>query len=190
MPNKKYFKKRRGFGILEVLISSAIIIMVLGTLVTIARSSLINSQYMQERSQAVSLAAEGIETVLQNRDSNYIDGNPSTQWNMVGSASTAPVSDYYDYTFYIPFDLINNRLRLNTSVPAAIIIDGVNYTRKIYFINIANMTTSELLTLPTNYSNSGANGFIAKVEVTWAGSGGKSGKVELRELITNNRFVY
>lgn len=191
--NKKFSK---GFGILEVLISSAIIIVVLGTLVFIAQSSLMNAAYMQERAQAVSLAAEAIETIRQNRDSNYIDQNSETQWNTVGTLSNADVFNYLSYDFYTPSSLnANNRMYLVTNVVGralpVIKIDGVNYTRKINFVSLDDTT---LLTQPTNVANLDSNGkgnaFIAKVEVTWKGSGGKAGSVLVEELITNSRFVY
>lgn len=174
-----------------MLISSAIIIVVLGTLVFIAQSSLTNAAYMQERAQAVSLAAEAIETVRQNRDSNYIDGVPGTKWDTVGSSSTAPISSYFSSTFYIPYDLVTGRLRLNTtSTYKTIKIDGVNFTRLINFSDIATLGSGELLTKPVDYSNNGQNGFLVTVKITWSGSGGKSGNVEVEELIANSRFVY
>jgi type II secretory pathway pseudopilin PulG len=180
-------KFSKGFGILEVLISSAIIIVVLGTLVFIAQSSLTNAAYMQERAQAVSLAAEGIETIRQNRDSNNIDGIEATKWNTVGDKSDLAIN--YDTAYYIPV-VFTDRFRITTSVPVPTKIDGVDYTRKIFFINTANMPDPQLLTSPVDVSNKGTNGFEVMVEVKWRGSGGKSGRVELRELITNSRFVY
>lgn len=184
--NRKFSK---GFGILEVLISSAILIVVLGTLMFIAQSSLTNAQYMQERAQAISLAAEGIETVRQIRDSNYIDGSSSSSWNTItGNISTTPID--YSLTYYIPVAFTNNRFRVTTVVPTATRIAGVDYTRTIRFINIAEMTNPQLLTTPTNVSDAGKNGFEVVAEVTWKGAGGKSGKAEIRELITNSRFVY
>lgn len=204
---------------MEVLISSAVIIVVLGTLVFIARSAITNAQYMQERAQAIALAAEGIETVRQIRDTNYIDGNSLTKWNTITGVGSATLITYhiskasnarrnaivenaaaapvvFDPPYYINRDLLGGRLRIvNTLFPVPTInIAGVNYTRKIIFINIANttasMTSPQLLTNPIDVSSAGNNGFEAMVEVTWSGSGGKAGRVELTELITNSRFVY
>lgn len=197
MPNNiKKFSK--GFGILEVMISCAIIIVVLGSLVFIARSSLTNAQYMQERAQAVSLAAEAIEIIRQNRDSNYIDQNSATQWNTIGHASTSVVSGYYydnkaRTTFYVQPNLMPTndpniaRLRIDNVATPAIVIDGISYTRIIMFKNIATTGSGQLL---GQYSDSGNNGFLADVLVTWKGSGGKSGSVEVKEVIANSRFVY
>lgn len=188
MQSRKGKKFSPGFGILEVLISGTIIIIILGALVTIARSALTNAKYMQERAQAISLAAEAIETVRQIRDSNYIDQNSASKWNtVIGNASI--LSPQYGVVYYIPIDLVSNRLRL-VEVPAGDIdIDGTNFARKITFVDIGS---GQLLTSPP--LSSGAvpadNGFIVKVAITWAGIGGKDGKVELQELIANSRFVY
>jgi len=197
MPNKTK-KFSRGFGILEVMISSAIIIVVLGSLVFIARSSLTNAQYMQERAQAVSLAAEAIEVIRQNRDSNYIDQNPATQWNTIGRTSTAVVSGYYynndlRTTFYVQPDLMPTndpnlaRLRIDNRTAPAIVIDGISYTRIIMFKNIAAIGPGQLF---APYSDNGNNAFLADVLVTWKGSGGKTGNVEVKEVVANSRFVY
>lgn len=194
MLNKKS-KFSKGFGILEVLISSAIIIVVLGTLVFIAQSSLTNAAYMQERAQAVSLAAEAIETVRQNRDSNYIDLDSTTKWNTVGSGSNADVfsllsSPSTNNVFYIPFDFISRRLRLNNSLTLPINIDGVNYTRKIMFYDLSKVGSSELMTKPVITTDNSKNGFLVSVQVTWKGSGGKTSSAQVEETITNSRFVY
>jgi Tfp pilus assembly protein PilV len=198
-------KFSKGFGILEVLISSAIIIVVLGTLVFIAQSSLSNASYMQERAQAVSLAAEAIETVRQNRDSNYIDEANATQWDMIGSASTSSIiSGNYFYagdartTFKVLDDLLplNNaaaRLRINNGSVQVIKIDGVNYSRIIKFYDISKVGSGQLLTTPVideNGTNNSKNAFLVSVNVTWQGSGGKAASVDLDEIVANSRFVY
>lgn len=88
----KLSSKKKGFGLLEVLISGLIIIMILAALVMIARASMNNNQYMQKRAQALYLAQEGIENVRYNRDSNWIDGLPDTAWNSMSTTSAIPVA--------------------------------------------------------------------------------------------------
>lgn len=74
-------KYKKGFGLLEVLVSAVIIVTILSAMVFIGRSTLNNSQYAQERAQAIYLAQEGIEIVRQIRDTNWIDENNATAWN-------------------------------------------------------------------------------------------------------------
>ncbi|MCL5410331.1 MAG: hypothetical protein M1324_00550 [Patescibacteria group bacterium] len=78
-------KFRKGFGILEVLVSSLIIITILMALVFVGRTALANSAYSQEKAQAVYVAQEGIEIVRQIRDTNWIDGDNTTGWNSLTS---------------------------------------------------------------------------------------------------------
>lgn len=193
---KRKFSK--GFGILEVLISSAIIIVVLGTLVFIAQSSLTNAAYMQERAQAVSLAAEAIETVRQNRDSNYIDQNAATQWNTIGTNSNYEIFNFIGSEFCISQNLNSTTNRLYLSTPCSsslsiINIDGVNYSRIIKFYDISKVGSGQLLTTPAidaNGTDNSKNAFLVSVNVSWKGSGGKSASVDLDEMVTNSRFVY
>jgi type II secretory pathway pseudopilin PulG len=70
-------KMSRGFGLLEVMISGAVIIIILGSLVLVAHAAINNNQYMQKRAEATFLAQEGLEMVRQIRDSNWIDRSAS-----------------------------------------------------------------------------------------------------------------
>jgi len=78
---------KKGFGILEVLVSSVIIITILMALVFIGRTALTNSSYIQEKAQAVYLAQEGIEIVRQIRDTNWIDRDNTTGWNSLAAGN-------------------------------------------------------------------------------------------------------
>ncbi|OQA04136.1 MAG: hypothetical protein BWY68_00496 [bacterium ADurb.Bin400] len=72
---------KRGFGVLEVLISAAIIAIILGALVSIGRASVASSKLSLQRTQASYLAQEGIEILRQIRDSRWIDGDTRTTWD-------------------------------------------------------------------------------------------------------------
>ena len=91
--NKNY---KKGFGLLEVLISIIIIVLILTSLVLIGRKALSNSLYLQQRAQAIYLAQEGIELIRQTRDTNWIDGNDQTQWNtlLTSGASSGQGKQY------------------------------------------------------------------------------------------------
>ncbi|OGD65621.1 hypothetical protein A3F08_01095 [Candidatus Berkelbacteria bacterium RIFCSPHIGHO2_12_FULL_36_9] len=71
----------RGFGLLEVVVASGILMIVIGSSVTLSRMAIKNSVISLERVQAYNLAQEGMEKMRQIRDSNWIDNNSSTQWN-------------------------------------------------------------------------------------------------------------
>jgi len=73
--------KKLAFGLVEVLLSGAVIIIILGALVMIARAAFNNDLYLQKRAQAIYLAQGGLEIVRQIRDSNWIDGYNDSQWD-------------------------------------------------------------------------------------------------------------
>lgn len=81
MIKKGHNKTNQGFGLIEVLISAAILIVILGALVAIGRMALANIRISQERAQATYLAQEGLEVARQIRDTNWVDGLNNTQWN-------------------------------------------------------------------------------------------------------------
>lgn len=82
MINKKYSK---GFGLIEVLLSSVIIAMMLGALITVGRTAIASNENALERVQATYLAQQGIEAVRQIRDTNWIDGDATAWDSLTGS---------------------------------------------------------------------------------------------------------
>lgn len=70
---------RPGFGLLEVVLSTAIFIVVVGSLVALSRLSIRNAALAAHRAQAVNLAQDGLETVRQMRD---------TAWYLRGTAQS------------------------------------------------------------------------------------------------------
>lgn len=72
---------KKGFSIIEVLISTTIIAVILGGLVAVGRSVLLNNTILSEKAQAAYLAQEGIEIVRQIRDTNWIDDDNTTLWD-------------------------------------------------------------------------------------------------------------
>lgn len=63
---------RSAFGLLEVLLSAAIFIVVVGGMVTLNRLALRNAVLANHRTQAYNLAEDALESVRQIRDSNWI----------------------------------------------------------------------------------------------------------------------
>ncbi len=176
-------RTKKGFGILEVLLAGVIIVIVLGALVFLARNSLNNSIYLQEKGQATFLAQEGLEIVRHIRDTNYIDEKNDTKWNSFiidggggpGIPSGNPTIDYS-----IGFDSTSNEYEIKNGIDPIIAIDDIEFTRTISFSSLAG---EELL---DNDEDLQENAIVAIVRVTW-NSSFKSGEVEIRELITNSR---
>ncbi|MCX6811994.1 MAG: type II secretion system protein [Candidatus Berkelbacteria bacterium] len=178
-----YIKKRKkAFGLLEVLLAGVIIIIILGALVLLARNAINNSAYVQERAQATGLAQEGMEIVRQIRDTNQIDKNPTTNWKtMVGPNLTN--SFRTDRTYYIAYDKDSSRFYLSETSTSDI-IGGVSFIRKITFASVG----TDLLTKPIDVSNGGSNGIIVKVNVNWPAN--QAHNVAIEEKMTNSRFVF
>lgn len=84
--------KSKAFGIIEVMISSTVIIVILMALTSVGRQTLATSGTVQNRAQAMFLAQEEIERIRQLRDTYWIDGDSNTNWSSltgVVSCSTA-----------------------------------------------------------------------------------------------------
>lgn len=71
----------KGFGVLEVMISSGIIVIILIALTTASRAALNGNIQNQMRAQAIFLAQEGLEAVREARDSGWIGNISGTGWN-------------------------------------------------------------------------------------------------------------
>lgn len=175
--------RRKGFGILEVLLAGVIIITMLSALVFLGRSAINNSVYLQQRAQATYLAQEGMEIVRQIRDSNYIDGNNTTKWNTLRELNTGVgpgmiyqigwTDQYSGRYFLIPI----------SDNPKNINIDGTDFTRTIEFATAENLLTDPVISNFSGDKNDIA--LRAIVKVTFDSFGEK--KVEVEELIANSR---
>jgi Tfp pilus assembly protein PilV len=75
----KPIRQHNGFGLLEVLLATAIFIVVVGSMVTLSRLALRNAVLSGHRTQAFNLAQEGLESVRQMRDTNWIDSVPKVR---------------------------------------------------------------------------------------------------------------
>jgi len=185
-----YQKYKKGFGILEVLVSSVIIITILSLLVFIGRSALANSLYAQQKAQVIYLAQEGIEQVRQIRDTNWIDGDNTTQFDsVVWNSAKNDLQQLVDgeYVFYYNSTLKRYGLTANAS-GESISIDGQAYTRKIILSSISSSSTI----LPgsgVNNINKSDQSFKATIRVTWD-INGQAKNIEASEILTNWRPNY
>lgn len=71
---RNLLQQRRGFGLLEVLLATAIFIVVIGSMVSLNQMAVRNAVLANHRTQAYNLAEDAIETIRQMRDTNWIDG--------------------------------------------------------------------------------------------------------------------
>lgn len=78
--DRRWLLKRPAFGLVEVLVATAIFVALLGGLVSLARLSNRNSIIASHRVQANYLALEGIEAVRQLRDQAWLERRPFDQW--------------------------------------------------------------------------------------------------------------
>lgn len=73
--------KKKGFSLIEVLLSGTIIVMILAATVFIGKAAMQTTTKSVEKIQASYLAQEGLEIARQIRDTNWIDEDDSTKWN-------------------------------------------------------------------------------------------------------------
>lgn len=207
--------KSKGFGIVEVLIASVIIVMVIFALTAAGRNSLFSTEYMSQQAQATYLAQEGIETVRQIRDTKWLDGQNGNNnanwdyWDCDTSVST-PVfgavvpGNYYkindDGTTNSIDQTINNPDQYHKLMSLTdknvnyadestwnnITLDGTNFSRIIY---IDNPVSYGLLPFVSG-STSLATARRVTVIVKWTGQNQKVGDVEMSEILTNWRPSY
>lgn len=175
---------KKGFGLLEVLISAVIIIIILSALITIGRAAMNNNEYLAERAQAIYLAQEGIEMVRQIRDTNWIDGDNSSKWNTLNG------TDVSNGNYKLAFDSVKGRWLLavddfsaSETIRVPVTEPNLPFTRKI---NVVPVDASSQL-LP-NGVGTDLKPFATKVTatVTWTFSG-QSKSVALSEILTNWR---
>lgn len=190
-------RAKKGFGLLEVLLASIIIITLILALVFLSRTALSNVSYLQERSQATFLAQEGIEVVRQVRDSNYIDGKNLSTWDtlvyLTGFSVPVAENQYHVYFKDSAPRLTDAQGPNNNYINT--LIGNVEYSRNITFKKIditrpnplmSNPLLSSSLNPVENKDILSQSILIAVVNVSWEGpSGHKS--VEIREAITNSR---
>ncbi|MFA7253415.1 MAG: hypothetical protein WC107_02585 [Patescibacteria group bacterium] len=125
---KQDISKKNGFGIIEVLVAATIIIVILAALTSVGKAALTNNSSLQERSNAIYLAQEGLEIVRQIRDSNWIDDQGN---NAVGIDGQSRNSEWHDLTF----DENRKMLREVTISNTGVVNPNLSHCYAIGFIN-------------------------------------------------------
>ena len=182
---------KKGFGIIEVLIASAIISTVLGGLVYVGKLALSTSVYMQERSSALGLATEGIEIVREIRDTNWIDGSNATTWKtLILDSAGNPVelvpdqSKTYRITFH-KLDANQGKYGLTQGDSERIVlVDSGTFMREIIIEPAGDLIKSDSRLITD--AAKGSDSFKVTCNITW----GDNKKVSVSELMTNWRPDY
>ena len=168
---------RRGFGLLEVLLASGILIMVIGAIVGLGRAAVRNNLISLQRAQAYNLARETVEIIRANRDTKWID-KQINDWNDdISSIGRTCIIDSYD-------------INCASSDPEEIDLDKTVFKRNfsINKINnesnkeLAKQTSGEFIDKDTNNNN--AISTEITVKVVWD-SYGKERKIEVPIELTN-----
>lgn len=184
---KKFGKK--SFGLIEVLIACSILIILSGAVLAINVVVNNNLQFTRERAHAYYRAMEAIEAVRNIRDSNYIDGDASTDWdsfvcNQTQNRIDQPERNDPDARYIVNTNCTvggtNDRLML---FPAG---DRRGNYRSAFGIDYYNYLTFEDSGINPDIKNGDTNNNSIRVVATieWE-SRGRTHSVELREILTN-----
>ena len=194
---KRNKKKKNAFGLIETLIACAILIIVIGALMAlnvIITNSII---FSKQRAVAYNLAQSAVESAIEIRDSNYIDGNDATGWNSLicdaGSSSPIKIPDLSGTTIYKV--AVRDFFQCGSTEPRYflvpnldgdgenIIIGGQTYQRKITF---ASSGVYPPVKDSAGNDVTDVNTLRIIVTVNWK-MNGHDKNVELRQVLTNWR---
>ena len=185
---KQVDKRKKGFGILEVLLASLVVIIVLGGLVYLARNSMLNTAYRFQHSQATFLAQEGIEVVRQIRDTNYIDGDSNTKWNTLffdNDNRVVPIFQMAGNNYSTSYNASNGKyeLKLPNANPDIVQIEGTDFERVINVRQI-DQVENNIFEGDQDLLN---NAYVVDCIVTWVSARGGGAEVKITEMMTNSR---
>jgi type II secretory pathway pseudopilin PulG len=188
-------KNRKAFGLIETLIACAILIIIIGALMSLSVLISRNIAFTKQRATAFNLAQEGIEGIRQVRDTNLMDGKSETAWNTLicQTDSTFHVPDpiaepanTYKLSFgafgcYTVGGVTPKRITLqpvSATDGETISIGGIDFNRRITF------EVPGIDPLVKNADTTSDNAIRVVVKINWI-KDGQSREIELKELLTN-----
>lgn len=122
-------KNSRGFSLVETLVAVTILLVAVLVPMHIASQSIKTAAFSREQLVAVSLAQEGVETIVRLRDNDALDGGPTWDWydNLPAACKAAAGCSYDGGTdTYVDCNTIANcRLYLDDAAT-----DGEYYTHE------------------------------------------------------------
>ncbi len=185
-------KIKNGFGIVEVMIASVIMMVVIFAMTAAGRSALRGAIYLHERAQAMYIAQEGIEQVRQIRDSNWLDDDAGTTFQEFidyGVEYTADNTKRWVVSYdgaLSNFDVASRAVDESNSI---INIDGTEFKRTIIFTRV--LSTDSMVPLKGDFNSTAKNQSVVRVTVNvdWL-SNGINKNISVSEIITNWRMNY
>lgn len=178
-------RAQNGFGIIEVLIASSIMMVVIFAMTATGRSALRGTTYLHERAQATYLAQEAIEQTRQVRDSYWLDDSNVT--NFEEFTNYAVDSSKKWITFYDPTPS-TFRIKEADDSNSNINIDNLVFNRTLSF---APVTDGNIMPANGSFSNEARaqNAVKVTVNVSWQSSG-QTKNISMSEILTNWRPNY
>lgn len=185
---KKSIRAVTGFGLIEVLISSAILALVLGATIGLTNNSLRRAENSSSRAVAINLAQEAVELVRVARDSTYIDqlliSEQPNQW--IDIFSSLPNNESDPLKLELTAIDGENFWRL-TPGTENISINNQDFRRELYLTSagIDYITLSRINIDPGAVSD---RDLIRKLKVVVIWGGKASERVESIIYLTNWRY--
>lgn len=158
---------KKGFGLLEVLVASVIIIFIAGALVVVGRLAVNGAETQRQKIQTAYLSQEGFEMVRQIRDSNWIDGDNQTKWSdlylntstdkfgeiMISGTSDRGTSNLSIFGKFVYSPTIK-RFGIEDNITASAVFENITlnsltFTRVMYFRQVRNYMMGA--NIPANY---------------------------------------
>jgi len=179
--------KKKGFGLLEVVIAAGIISIFAGGVVLLSVASLRSSVINKHRTQAAALAQEAIEGIRVIRDSAWIDQDSTTEWD-TNIPLTTP-SGSFNRVYY---DKSDGKWKIDSFVDSPNCASGSGVENESWF-KLDKVCFNRKLTIengPNEISNTDGTTNLTsrkvKVIVTWSDYG-KGRDVTVETLLTNWR---
>ena len=170
---------KKGFGLLEVVLATGVLITVISSSVFLNRLIVRNSVLSLDRTEAYNLAQQGIEGVRAIRDTNWLVKDP--WYNGLDFSDSESNSDAWN--------LVQDnqgfwKLRKYNENSDQINLNNIDYRRKIFILRPEDVVNSELNNRSggTIDNSSGDQFRKVKVVVEWE-SYGQTWKVETEEYI-------
>lgn len=184
--NKHAVKKKRGFGLIEVLVASTTVSLILSALIIAGNTVLKNSVRLGQRVQAMYLAQEGIEIIRQMRDTNWIDNKNTTDWNtwIWDSSDSSLIKPEEGGECYLKY--VSNRFGLKCDDgKEEMDLNHTLFTRSFKIEGVGELLSESS---EEDILNQTYNSLKVTVRVSWGS--GQNEAIETSEILTNWRPQY
>lgn len=189
------FLSRRAESLIETIIAITVIIIGSSAAIGMTRTSLTGNENIGQKMVAMNLAEEGIEGVLNIRDSNYLRfaSDPDACWKTLSattSSNCATSTVISDGTYYLTRDLSTYfyQWSLSTAVATKVVYSyAIDSTHQLYAnrgASTAYTSTATIYSRTLTVSNTSADSFDLTSTITWT-EDGISKSLSLTRTIAN-----